>query len=102
MLQPVSARNEIITAEPGRLDQNPAAVYLAGKATGWFELANSPEAQIYPLFENHYRRLCQRVLAGEELVIEVPEALPEQASKKLSQKDNKARMAALRKQLKAK
>jgi len=76
------------------------AVYLAGKATGWFELGNNSESQVYPLFESHYRKLCQRVLAGEELVIEIPEALPEHSAKKLSLEENKSRMAELRKSLK--
>lgn len=76
------------------------AVYFAGKATGWFELENNPEAKIFPLFEHHYRRLCQRVLSGEELVIEVPAALPAQSAKQLSPEENKERMSALRKSLK--
>lgn len=75
------------------------AVYFAGKATGWFELENSIEAKIYPLFEAHYRKLCQRVLAGEELVIEVPESLPANG-RQLSPEENKSRMAELRKSLK--
>jgi hypothetical protein len=76
------------------------AVYLAGKATGWFELSNKTEAQIYPLFENNYRRLCQQVIRGEELEIQKQEALPDHVSRKLSQEENKSRMDALRKQLK--
>ena len=76
------------------------AVYLAGKATGWFELSNSPEAKIFPLFESHYRKLCQRVLAGEILEIDIPKALPEQSTKKLSLEENKSRMSELRKSLK--
>jgi hypothetical protein len=76
------------------------AVYLAGKATGWFELSIKTEAQIYPLFEKNYRRLCQQVIRGEELVIQKQEVLPDQGSRKLSQEENKSRMDALRKQLK--
>lgn len=76
------------------------AVYLAGKATGWFELENNPENRIYPLFESHYRKLCRRVLAGEELVIDIPKALPEHSAKKLSLEENKSRMAELRKSIK--
>ena len=75
------------------------AVYFAGKATGWFELENTIEARIYPLFEAHYRKLCQRVLAGEEMVIEVPTSLPA-SGRQLSPAENKSRMAALRKSLK--
>jgi hypothetical protein len=76
------------------------AVYLAGKATGWFELSNNQEAKIFPLFESHYRKLCQRILAGEILEIEIPKALPEQSTKKLSLEENKSRMSELRKSLK--
>ena len=77
-----------------------AAVYLAGKATGWFELENNPEAKIFPLYESHYRKLCQRVLAGEKLVIDIPAALPERSSNTLSLEENKSRMAELRKSIK--
>ena len=76
------------------------AVYLAGKATGWFELANKTEKQIFPCFEKNYRVLCQRALHGETLVIDRPEALPEQISRTLTLEENKSRMAELRKQLK--
>lgn len=77
------------------------AVYLAGKQTGWFELANRPEGQVYPLFEKHYRALCQRALGGETLVVEVPRTLPDPAGRQLSAEENKARMAALREKLKS-
>jgi hypothetical protein len=80
-------------------DWSHAAVYLAGKATGWFELTNKIEAKIYPLFETNYRRYCQQVIRGEELVIDKQEALPEQVSRKLSQEENKSRMEELRKGL---
>ncbi|MDC1528087.1 replication protein P [Gammaproteobacteria bacterium] len=75
-------------------------VYLAGKATGWFELANKTENQIFSRFEKNYRGLCQRALHGETLVIDRPEALPEQISRTLTLEENKSRMAELRKQLK--
>ncbi len=76
------------------------AVYLAGKAIGWFELENNTESRIYPLFESHYRKLCQRVLAGEDLIIDIPKALPEHSAKILSLEENKNRMANLRKSIK--
>lgn len=75
------------------------AVYLAGKETGWFELANQIESRVFPQFEKHYRKMVRRVLAGEDLVIDIPKALPEKGSRKLSAEENKERMAALRKQL---
>ena len=75
------------------------AVYLAGKQTGWFDLANKTENQVFPYFEQHYRALCQRALNGEELTFEIPQALASDASKVLSSEENKKRMAALRKTL---
>ena len=75
------------------------AVYLAGKSTGWFELANQSENRVFPLFEKQYRRYCQRALAGEILEIEIPQALPKKSTRKLSVEENKERMAALKKQL---
>lgn len=51
------------------------AVYLAGKKTGWHNLATLDEARSYPMFAQAYRELIKRVLAGEELVIDRPPAL---------------------------
>lgn len=76
------------------------AVYLAGKATGWFELASQAEAQIYPLFEYHYSRLIQRVLHGEDLQVSVPAALPETSTVSLSAKENLSRLKELKSHLK--
>jgi hypothetical protein len=44
-----------------------AAVYHAGRATGWFELKSLPRQATQPRFNQHYKLLCQRVLAGENL-----------------------------------
>jgi len=55
-----------------------AAVYHAGRATGWFELKSLPRQATQPRFKHHYKLLCQRVLAGEnldaveQLVLEAP------------------------------
>jgi hypothetical protein len=96
------AYNEACCAPHPKIEQqwSHPAVYYAGKDTGWFDLANKTEKQIFPSFEKHYRNLCQRVLHGEELVIEKQKALPEHASHILSPEENKTRMAELRKQLK--
>jgi 16S rRNA A1518/A1519 N6-dimethyltransferase RsmA/KsgA/DIM1 with predicted DNA glycosylase/AP lyase activity len=40
------------------------AVYHAGAASDWFFLASSPEKTAFPVFERHYRRLCELVDAG--------------------------------------
>jgi len=44
-----------------------AAVYHAGRATGWFELKSLPRKATQWQFNQHYKALCQRVLAGENL-----------------------------------
>ena len=44
-----------------------AAVYHAGRATGWFELKTLTRQATQGLFKQHYKALCQRVLAGEDL-----------------------------------
>jgi hypothetical protein len=75
------------------------AVYLAGKAAGWFELANQTESQIFSLFEYHYGLLCDRVLHGEALEVNIPEALPPSGSVELSADENQAQLQALRSRL---
>lgn len=77
-----------------------SAVYLAGKATGWFELANQTEGQIFPLFEYHYSQLIQRVLKGEELTVKAPKPLPESIDRPLSTKENLSRLQELKSNLK--
>ena len=44
-----------------------AAVYHAGRATGWFELKSLTRQATQGRFNQHYKSLCQRVLAGENL-----------------------------------
>lgn len=72
------------------------AVYLAGKATGWFELRSETQSDVYPVFKYNYHQLCQRVLHGESLDIHVPKALPESVPQPLTPEENKARMRELR------
>ncbi|MDT8397602.1 MAG: replication protein P [Pseudomonadales bacterium] len=76
------------------------AVYLAGRASGWFELANQPEAVMYPRFEYHYRLLCRQVINGEELHLNIPEALSAHPPRPLSPEENRQRLEVLRKQMK--
>ncbi|MBN4053438.1 hypothetical protein JYT97_00975 [Haliea sp. AH-315-K21] len=77
-----------------------SAVYMAGKATGWFELANQAEGKIFPLFEYHYAQLVQRVLHGEELTVNIPTPLPETVDIPLSAKENQSHLQALKDSLK--
>ncbi|MFT4860948.1 MAG: hypothetical protein ACI95C_000146 [Pseudohongiellaceae bacterium] len=75
------------------------AVYLAGKAAGWFLLANESEAMALPIFRYHYEILCRRVVTGETLEVATPVAIPEKTQTKLSPAEKKSRMAKLRAQL---
>lgn len=75
------------------------AVYLAGRATGWFLLASEPEDKVLPLFEYHYHALCQRALRGEPLDVALPAALSSSVPHPLSGEENHARMQKLREQL---
>ena len=69
-------------------DWSHAAVYLAARDCGWHLLANETERKALPLFSDCYRSYCDRVLGGEELVIEPPKELPETAGKKASRSEN--------------
>jgi hypothetical protein len=75
------------------------AVYLAGAATGWFALASETQAQVFPLFEYNYQRLCHRVLTGEQLDLPVMKALPEKITTPLSREENLKRLQALKKEM---
>lgn len=72
------------------------AVYLAGEACGWFQLASEPQARIFPLFGYHYARLCQAVIRGEALSVPSLQALPEKVEVLLSPEENLARLQALK------
>ncbi len=76
------------------------AVYHAGKATGWYLLANQSEEVTYPLFRQHYKRLCQQVLKGEVLCVDAPPPLPQVTEKILSKSELKRRIAQMRKEYK--
>ena len=72
------------------------AVYRAGVATGWHELHARPTDDIYPRFDYHYGELVKRVLAGEDITVPVPDALPETISSPLTPEQRISRMAELR------
>ena len=57
-----------------------AIVYHAGKKTGWYELRTCEREQIYALFADNYRSLCQRILAGETLPMPPQLQLPDVSS----------------------
>lgn len=66
------------------------AVYLAGRDSDWFFLANNTENITWPVFRARYQDWCNRAMAGEALDIPAPEALPEPHSE-LSSKDQALR-----------
>jgi hypothetical protein len=74
------------------------AVYLAGRDSDWFFLANNTERTSWPVFKAHYDRYCARVLRGESLVIPEPEALEKKPAEPLAPEEQLARLHALRKE----
>ena len=75
------------------------AVYYAGVATDWFFLSNNAEIDALPVFERNYAILCERVMAGEQLDIPVPVAIPAEIPVRLSAKERKEKLKTLRQEL---
>jgi hypothetical protein len=73
-----------------------AAVYLAGRDSDWFFLANNLERMTWPVFREHYQRYCGRVIRGENLEISAPEALEQQHSEVLEPEEQLAELHKLR------
>ena len=72
------------------------AVYLAGRDSDWFVLANNAEKVTWPLFRERYRDYCTEVMAGKKLEIPAPEALPEPTSQSVSKSEARAQLAKLK------
>lgn len=75
------------------------AVYYAGKATGWYLLANEPEATARPMFEYNYAALCRRVMDGETLTIEIPQPLANRVERQLEPEETRARLKKMKDEL---
>lgn len=75
------------------------AVYHAGVASDWFFLVSNSEKIAFPVFERHYRHLCEKVISGADLPSPSVPALPEVIETPLSNEENQQRLASLRKQL---
>ena len=73
-----------------------AAVYLAGRDSDWFFLANNIERMTWPVFRENYQRYCGRVIRGENVEIVAPEALEQQHSEVLEPDGQLAELAKLR------
>ena len=59
-------------------------VYHAAKDVGLFNLRTQSEKQTKPQFERAYEIFRRRLMAGEQLDVPVPKALPESSSRKSS------------------
>ena len=74
-------------------------VYLAGRDAGWFFLANEPEQKTWPVFREKFREYCARLIAGEQLSVPAPEALPASSGKVSSREDALAEIARIKESL---
>lgn len=72
------------------------AVYLAGRDSDWYFLANNTERSSWPVFRDHYQAYCARVLRGENLAMPAREKLEHRQSKPLSQESQLAELKKLR------
>jgi hypothetical protein len=72
------------------------AVYLAGRDSDWFFLANNTESVTWPRYREHYQRYCAAVMRGEKLEVPAPEALEQQPAKPLSKEEQLAALQNLR------
>ena len=79
-------------------DWSHPAVYLAGRDSDWFFLANNTEHTTWPVYRDHYQRYCTRALGGETLDIPAPEALEQTKSEPMSPEDQLAALRKLREQ----
>lgn len=52
------------------------AVYWAGVETGWWDLANRTEHEIFPLFRQNYEIMVKRAMTGDALNVPTQKALP--------------------------
>ena len=75
------------------------AVYLAGRDTDWFFLANNVESFTFPVFKDRYRSYCGRAMAGEDLTVPAPEALPNHLAAPSSKEEALAEIAKIKKSL---
>lgn len=74
------------------------AVYHAGMLTGWHEMHCMTTEQIFPRYAYNYDQLCKRIANGENVDIDVPQAIPQTISRVLTPEENQERMAELKKQ----
>lgn len=74
------------------------AVYLAGRDSDWFFLANNTEHVTWPVFRDHYESYLIRASRGETLTIPERQALPPQQHRQMSDDDRRAALKQLRRE----
>ncbi|GAB5453682.1 MAG: hypothetical protein Hals2KO_40100 [Halioglobus sp.] len=72
------------------------AVYLAGRDSDWFFLANNAETVTWPVFRKHYEGYCTRAMRGEDLEVPAPAALERAPVKPLSKEEQLEQLRKLR------
>lgn len=83
---------------PSRASWSHPAVYVAGRETGWFDLRHAEVGgRIEQRFRRNYEIATRRVLAGEQLDVEIPVALEDTRGRRrpLTEKDRTAGRNAL-------
>ncbi len=75
------------------------AVYLAGRDAGWHLLETETEQRSWPVFQQHYHHYCQKAIAGENLEIPEPEALPRSSGEVSSREQALAELAKIKSNL---
>ncbi|MGH1486031.1 MAG: replication protein P [Cellvibrionaceae bacterium] len=75
------------------------AVFYAGKQSNWYFLASNSESIAFPIFKNHYEKLCEHIINGGTLPPITQLALPDNTDAPLSKEDNIAKMDQLRSEL---
>ena len=76
------------------------AVYYAGKTCDWYFLQSNSEYIAFPIFKREYELICQKVVAGLELKMPIPEQIEEKPLPPLSKEENSRHLKSLRKSLK--
>jgi len=72
------------------------AVYLAGRDSDWFFLANNTERTSWPVFRDHYQHYCSRVLRGETLSLPARDSLEHKPGTPLTPQEQLEELKKLR------
>lgn len=98
-LPPVEAAYEEACLAPSpkiRAKWSHPAVYHAGRLTGWSDLHAQPRDVMLPRFRYNYDVLKRRVAAGEDINLDVPEAIPKTINRVMPPEQAATAMAKLR------